>query len=97
MGWSEFLSFLSKPNGIAIAVGIVLSLAIEYWPAFETLAAKWKRAIFFAVCLVIPLLAALLGALTAGWSWAWELTFWPALVAGAAAFASGTLTHIRRL
>jgi len=97
MTWNEVLTFLSRPNGIAVAVGIILSLVVEYWPAFEALAAKWKRVVFFAASLIIPLLAAVLGALTAGWSWSWEATFWPALVAGVLAFGSGTALHTRKL
>lgn len=98
MSWSEFLSYLSQPNGIAVGAGIVWSLIVEYWPAqFGTLAPRWKRLLFFAVSLAIPLIAAGLGVLTADWSASFEATFWPALVAGFIAFTSGTVAHARLL
>lgn len=97
MSWSEFLAYLSQPNGIAVGVGIIWSVLVEYWPWFGTLEAKWKRAFFLGTSLVVPLFAALLGALTADWGWGFEATFWPALVAGFLAFASGTVAHIREM
>jgi hypothetical protein len=34
---------------------------------------------------------------TAGWPADWSVTFWPAVMAGFVAFASGTVVHMRRL
>ena len=97
MSWSDFLALLSQPNGIAAAVGIGLSFVTEYIPGYEALVPKWKRLIFLVLCLAIPLAAAGLGVLTVGWSLSWELTFWPALLAGGIAFGGGTVAHVRKL
>jgi len=95
--WSGFLSLLSSPNGIAAAVGVLLSYVGEYIPAYDAFAPKWKRLVFFASCFVIPLCAAFVGVLTAGWPLSWELTFWPAVLAGGIAFGGGTVAHTRKL
>ena len=97
MTWNEFLTWLSQPNAIAVVVGLLWSLLVDYWPVFGELAGKWKRLVFLGLALIIPLSAALLGALTAEWGWSFELTFWPALVAGVLSFGSGTVLHTRRL
>lgn len=97
MSWSEFLKFLGSPNGIAVALGVVESVLIEYIPPFKALLPKWKRLIFFVVCLVVPLLAATVGVFTLGWPADFQTTFWPAVGAGVVAFASGTLVHTRKL
>jgi len=95
MSWSEFLAYLSQPNGIQVVVGFLWSIVVEYWPWFGTLEVKWKRAVFFAVSLAVPLFAAALGVFTLGWPPGWEATFWPALVAGFLAFVSGTAIHVK--
>jgi len=91
MTWSGFLRFLSQPNGIALVVGVLLSLGVEYVPQFRDMASKWKRAVFFGVSLAVPLVAAGLGVLTEGWDPTWGATFWPAIIAGVLAFGSGTM------
>ena len=97
LSWSGFLELLSTPNGVAAAAGVFLSWLIEFWPGYDALVPKWKRLAFFGICQVIPLAAAGLGILTAGWSVAWEATFWPAVLAGAIAFGGGTVAHTRKL
>ena len=97
MSWSEFLAYLVSPNGIAAAVGVVLSFVVEYVPGYEPLAGKWKRIIFGGVCFAVPLLAAVLGIFTASWSASWAETFWPVVQAAAIAFAGGTFAHVRKL
>lgn len=97
MTWSEFLSYLTQPNGIAAAVGLLLSFILEYVPPYQALAPRYQRLGFLGLCLVVPLLAAGLGILTAGWLASWELTFWPALMAGALAFGTGQVAHSRWL
>lgn len=97
MTWSDFLVLLSSPNGIAAAAGIVLSVLVEYIPAYKELAPKWKRLVFLGVCFIIPLAAAGLGIATVGWSASWEATFWPAVLAGGIAFGGGTVAHTRKL
>ena len=97
MSWFDFLTLMSSPNGIAAAAGIVLSVLVEYIPQYDALAPKWKRLVFLGVCFVIPLGAAGLAILTAGAPISWELTFWPAILAGGIAFGGGTVAHVRKL
>ena len=95
--WSGFLQLLSNPNGIAAAIGVILSGVAEYIPGYDALVPKWKRLVFFAACFIVPLAAAGLGILTLGWPVSWELTFWPAVLAGGIAFGGGTVAHVRKL
>ena len=95
--WLQFLLWMSTPGGISVVVGILLSVLIEYVPVFGALLPKWKRVVFFGLCLVIPVLAALLGIWTLEWAPTWQATFWPALLAGILTFASGTMTHLPKL
>ena len=97
MSWNEFLQFLSQPNGIALALGVGESILVEYIPGFGDLDPKWKRIVFLLVCMAVPLAAAGLGIATEGWGVTWQDTFWPAVVAGGAAFGGGTLMHTRKL
>lgn len=97
MTWSQFLRYLVEPNGIAAASGIALSILMEYVTPYNALAPKWKRVVFFGLCLLLPLVAACLGILTAGWSASWDGTLWPALVAGVLAFSAGQIVHTRWL
>ena len=97
MSWSEFLKFLVSPNGIAAALGVVESILVEYIPSFKVLLPKWKRLIFYFVCLVVPVLSVAVGVFTLGWPADFQTTFWPAIGAGVVAFASGTLVHTRKL
>jgi hypothetical protein len=97
MPWSEFLAFLMGP-GISVVVGIILSFVVEYWPAYEQLEAKWKRLVFFGLCMIVPVLGAILSAVSGFALWAdFEGLWWPVLVAGWAAFFSGSMAHVRKL
>jgi hypothetical protein len=94
----EFLTnLMTSPGFIGLAVGAILSFVVDYIPGYETLAAKMKRLVFLGLCLVLPLGAAAVGGLAGYWSFAFESTFWPALVAGFTAFGSGTFVHTREL
>ena len=97
MTWEAFLQSLSQPNGIAAAVGVVLSFIVEYIPNYEALDPKYKRLIFLALCFVVPLAAAGLGVATAGWPLTWEPTFWNAVLAGGITFSGGNIAHVRKL
>ena len=97
MSWGEFLAFLSQPNGIALGLGVGESILVEYIPRFGDLDPKWKRLVFLAICMAIPLAAAGLGIATEGWGVTWQGTFWPAVLAGGTAFAGGTVAHVRKL
>lgn len=95
MSWNEFLQLLSQPNGIAVGVGILDSVLVEYIPGFGGLDPKWKRLVFLLAAMVIPLGATGLGIATEGWTVSWQDTFWPAVLAGGTAFASGTFVHVK--
>lgn len=97
MEWTEFLTYAAGP-GVNTVVGVLLSEKVtDYLPGFAALGSRWKRAVFFLLCLAVPLLASVLGVVTAGWPGTWVATYWPALVAGGVAFGSGTLAHTRKL
>ena len=95
--WEQFLIYLSTPTGVSVSVGLLASLLAEYIPAFEWLDARLKRLIFLGFNLLVPVGAAALGELTAGWSPAWDVTWWPAIVAGWVSFGAGTALHTRKL
>ena len=95
MTWNEFLQLLSQPNGIAVGVGVVETVLVEYIPRFGGIDGKWKALVFLLVSMVIPLGAAGLGIATEGWAMSWQDTFWPATLAGGTAFASGTFIHLK--
>ena len=94
--WEQFLAYLSQPTGAAAAVGIVLSILVDNVPAYVAQSKKGKRLIFFGLSFSVPVLAATLGALTAGWGWGWDSVFWPAIVAGFMAGGVGTVTNLRK-
>jgi len=97
MSWSQFLEFLRGP-GINAAVGVLVFFLADNWPQFEMLAPRLKRLVVLALCLVVPLLATLLSVATLGLPVGdWPLTWWPALVAGAAAFSAATVAHTSKL
>jgi len=96
MEWTEFLRYAAGP-GVAAIVGVLLSETASYLPGFDALVERWKRVVFFLLCMLVPTLASVLGVATAGWPATWVATYWPALVAGAVAFGSGTLVHTRKM
>ena len=98
MSWSEFLQYAAGP-GIAVIVGAVLSVVIEYVPGYAGLDAKLKRLVFFGLSMSVPLAATALAVATGVWgTWGdWATTWWPALVAGCAAGSAGTLVHTYKL
>lgn len=97
MSWEQFLSYLSEPNGVLAVVGVALSWIIEWWPQYGIWSARAKRLTFLLLCLLIPLVAAVLRWLTGIAELTWAGLLWPALVAGGTAFAAGTVAHTRKL
>jgi len=94
--WSETLLYASGP-GVAAVIGVALSFLVEYWRGYSALAAKAKRLVFLALCLAVPVVAALL---RVAWGYAalsWEPLIWRAIQAGGAAFLTGQITHVRKL
>ena len=96
MEWTKFLEYAAGP-GVAAIVGLLLSELVTYWPAFADLLDRWKRVVFCLLCMIVPVLASVLGVMTAGWPGTWVATYWPAVVAGGVAFGSGTLVHTRKM
>ena len=98
MSWSEALKYAAGP-GVNLIVGVLLSYAVEYWPAFGTWEPKWKRLVTLALSLAVPVVATALAVLSNEWgAWGdWATTWWPALVAGGVAFGAATFAHIRKL
>lgn len=94
-----FEAFLKQAagTGAGAVVGLVMSLLAEYVPWYANLAPKWKRAAMFAVCLIVPLVASVILVSLGKMPNDIESTYWPALIAGVAAFTSSTLTHTRKL
>ena len=94
--FDTFLVFMSS-TGVTGVVAILLSFAVEYIKPYSDLAPKNKRLIYFALCLVVPILGA---ALRAGLGYT-PLTFdpliWHALWNGVAAGGIGTLVHTYNL
>ena len=95
--WSEFLKFITTAPGIQVVLGFVLARLAEVWPAFQDKPKEIKQFVFAGICMIVPVIGAVLGILTAGWEPTWEITFWPAIVAGfsaaCTAFAAGTLAN----
>lgn len=92
--WEEALHYVVGP-GAAILAGLVISVLIEYWPAFQATEEKHKVAIYVVLCVVFALVAQALAIATQIWgSWGdVQTTWWPALWAGFAASGIGTLFH----
>jgi hypothetical protein len=97
MGWKEFLEYAQGP-GISVIVGVLLSFGVEYWPQYQNFEAKHKRLVFMGLSFIVPLLGAVASAASGFALWAdWAGLWWPALVAGAAAFFGGQVAHVRKL
>lgn len=98
MTLEAFLTSLREPSVITAAVGVLLSWLAEYWPQYQTWQPKAKRLVFLALCVAVPMTAT---ALALGFGYltnaGFAETFWPALYAGATAFAGGTVMHARKL
>lgn len=96
MNLQDFLLYM-QGSGVNVIIGVLMSFLIEWWPEYENLESKVKRAVFLALCMVVPLSGALLGTALGYQVWAIEPTFWYATVAGWAAFGSGQLAHMRKM
>ena len=97
MTLAAFLSWLSTPGGVSIAVGVLLSWIADYIPKYTYLNPKEKRLAFLAACLSVPMVAATFRALAGYAPWTLDPLYWQAITAGAAAFGFGTLVHTPKL
>ena len=98
MEWGEFLKSMSGA-GVNAAAGFLLSYAVEDFPSYELMDAKYKRLVFIAAAFLIPISATVAAIVTGEFgAWSdWAGTWWPAIVAGATAAFAGTLAHTRKL
>lgn len=96
MTWTVFLAWASGP-GVSAIVAAILSVAIEHWPWYGALGPKQKRLIYAGLCLIVPMMAAMLRVASGQVSLSFDPLIWDALVAGAAAMGVGTLAHTPRL
>lgn len=94
MTFQDFLAWAQNP-GIAVVVGVVVSIAAEYVPQFGKLESKWKLPVILAFNVGIPLAAAGVGVAMGYQPGGFDATYWPALVAGVAAFAGGQGNWVR--
>ncbi len=94
MSFQEFLTWAQDP-GIAMVVGVLVSIAAEYVPQFGSLERKWKLPVILAFNVGIPLAAAGVGVAMGYQPGGFDATFWPALVAGALAFVGGQGNWVR--
>lgn len=78
-------------------VGILLSIVVEYWPAYDKWHPKWKRLTFFGFCLVTPVVAAVLRGALGYVPWSFDPLIWHAIWNGFAAMGVGTVAHTPRL
>ncbi len=96
MTLQDFLLYM-QGSGVNAIIGVLMSFVVEWWPTYENLESKVKRAIFLAMCMVVPLTGALLGTALGYQEWTIETTFWYATVAGWLAFGAGQVAHIRKM
>ncbi len=98
MSWQDFLKYLAEPSGIVAVLGFILSWLVEYIPGFDALVPKWKRLVVLVLSMAIPLVGVGLSIATGVvGDVTWELTWWPALVAGFLAFGGATVAQTRQL
>jgi len=91
------LQQLLAPAVLGAVVGVVLSFGIELVPSYEQLKPKFKRLVFFGLCLLFSIGAGVAIPLIAGKPLEWDPIVGNAIVASLAAMSGGTLAHTGRL
>ena len=97
MSWKDFLMSFLIPDVIGVAYGWIMSFVVEHFPRWENVAPRWKRLVFLGICLILPVAAMAIASAFGYYDGTFVNTYWPALVAGGLAFASGTTAHTRKL
>ncbi len=93
MTFRDFVVWLQGP-GINVVVGLLWSVLSEHWAWFQDQPDKSKRFIYGGLCLIAPLVGAMVGCLWGFQPCGFEETFWPAIYQGAlVAFAAGSGLH----
>ena len=81
--------------GISVIVGFVISVLLDYWPAYAELTTAQKRAVYAGFCLVVPVGAATLRGLLGYTPWTFDPLYWHAIWSGVATWIAGTLVHLK--
>ena len=92
----EMLLLFGTAAVIQTGAGALVSVLVEYWPAWAGLAPKWKRPIILAFCLVLPLASLGARALLCGAAMTQD-TLYLGAAAGAFAFVGSQFAHIPKL
>ena len=92
----EALTWIGTSAGIGMLLGVAVSAALEYWPAWEGFAPKIKRPIVLGFCLVVPVLSLVGQSLLCG-AGIDQQALYRALLAGIAAFTASQFAHIPQL
>ena len=93
MDFNTFIDWM-RGSGVNVIIGFLLSFGVEWFPQWTTMADKIKRLVMFTLCLLIPLLGTLIGVLFGTLDAGFVVSWWPALVAGFAAFSTSTMAHM---
>lgn len=94
--FDQWLQAMSGPLA-GSAVAVLLSWLVEYWPAYQIFDPKYKRLVFFALSLILPVATACLRGALGYAAWSFDPLIWRAIVAGFAAAGVGTVAHTRKL
>lgn len=94
-----FDAWLKAASGplISVIVGVLLSFAVEWWPAYDGWASRQKRLFYFGLCLIVPVLAACLRGALGYVAWSFDPLIWHAIWNGVGAGGAGTIAHSRCL
>ena len=84
------------PAGIAMLAAFLLSFVVDFWNGYNALSPKRKRLVYYALCLIVPVICYLLMAAMGVFAWSVNLV-WLILSAWFAAVFGGTLLHTREL
>lgn len=80
---------------ISVIVGFVVSVLLDWWPAYSDLTTAQKRAVYVLFCLGVPVGAATLRGVLGYAPWSFDPLLWHAIWCGVAAAIAGTLVHVK--
>lgn len=91
----SFDAWLQMASGPLLAgiVAALVSLVIEYWPAYQDLDKRWKKLSFLGMCFVIGVGSAALRGAMGYVAWSFDPLIWHAVWNAFAAFGIGTTAH----
>lgn len=97
MTWCNFIELLRSSEGVAGALGVVLSFVLEWWPVFGELPARQKRVMVLAICVAIPMLATIGGYFSGCLPALDRDAIWMAVYIGGITFGASQFAHLREL